>query len=416
MSSFGQFVQTWYITCENHRLIMNKFKEFIRPFLYYIKRKPYRIKLAEGIATINSIRSKSDKEYFFGYYDHSPEHNGKVLFHEMQENEKSVRVFVKDIVTGEEHFVSEVSSFNWQMGCRAMWIDDDTISYNDFNGKEYVCIWYSLSKGVIIKVFDKALQDYSSSLKMFVGVNYQRLCSYTKEYGYYCLPKMSDYVFKDYSNDGIWMADVKSGKTILLLSLDEILKFEPENIKPNGNHFVNHIMMNPNGYSFIFIHRYYVGKERNDRLILWQGGVLKSLFAGRIHSHYCWLDETHVFGYGDYKGTRGFHSIDIVTTEVKCFPELDTAHPRDGHPTVYGDWICIDDYPDVSRMQALLLYNIKTKCVYKVGEFFHDLKHKDYNRCDLHPRFSDDGKSIYIDTIYDGKRKLLKLDINFEKI
>lgn len=394
---------------------MSLLKELVRPILYLLKKKPYKIKLS-AFANEQGVRSDSEKEYFFGYYDKSPERNGMVLFHEMQKGDKSVKIVVRNIATGSETIIAEVSSFNWQMGCRAIWIDDDTVSYNDFNGNEYICKWYSLSKGEVVRTFDKALQDYSSQQNYFVGVNYQRLCSYTKEYGYYCLPKMTEKEFEDYSNDGIWKVDTLNGKSELLISLSDLLEFEKENVKGDGHHFVNHIMMNPDGHSFIFIHRYYVGNERNDRLILWENGHLKSLFAGRIHSHYCWLDNNKVFGYGEYNGKRGFHSINVNADEVVCYPELDAAHPRDGHPTVYGEWIGIDDYPDVSRMQPLVLYHIPTKRIVKAGEFFHDLKHKDYTRCDLHPRFTNDGKAIYVDTIYSGKRELCKVNIDFTKI
>ena len=394
---------------------MRPLKEFVRLLLYLMLKKKYKLKIESYVRNVN-VRTVSKKEYFFGYYDKSPERQGKILFHEMQEGDKTVKVVIKDIDSGSEHIVAEVPAFNWQMGCRAIWIDEDTVSYNDFNGKDYVCKWYSLSQNAVVRTFDKALQDFSFQGHFFVGVNYQRLCSYTKEYGYYCLPKMTDSEFDNYTNDGIWKVDTISGKSELLISLFSILEFEKEHIKPSGHHFVNHIMMNPNGDSFIFIHRYYVGNTRNDRLILWHNGRLKSLFTGRIHSHYCWLDANHVFGYGDYQGKRGFHSIDIQTNDVTCYPELDAAHPRDGHPTSHGEWIGIDDYPDISRMQSLVLYHTPTKKIVKIGEFFHDLKHKDFSRCDLHPRFSEDGNAIYIDTIYSGKRELCKLNIDFTKI
>ena len=56
--------------------------------------------------------------------------------------------------------------------------------------------------------------------------------------------------------------------------------------------------------------------------------------------------------------------------------------------------------------------NIETGEIIKIGDFFHDLQHKGFTRCDLHPRFSDDGQSVYIDTIYTGKRQLCKIELN----
>ena len=370
----------------------------------------------KSFAKIEPVRTDCSMEYFFGYYDRSPERKGYVLFHEMNSDEQSVNVIVRDISKGTETKVATVPSFNWQMGCRTLWIDDDVISFNDFDGSKYVCKWYSISKNAILKTFDKPLQDYSVQGKYFIGVNYRRLQNYAKEYGYSCLPEMTVEEFDNYKEDGIWKVNVENGQSELLLSLADIIAFESKNVKLDGKHFVNHVMINPNGMSFIFIHRYYVGKERNDRLLLWKNGNLKTLFSGRIHSHYCWLNEKFIFGYGDYQGRIGFHGIDIETGLVTYFPELDAIHPRDGHPTCFESWVGIDDYPDLSRMQPLVLYNMETKRVYKLGEFFHDLNHVDYTRCDLHPRFATDGSGIYIDTIYNGSRQLCKINIDWEKL
>ena len=62
-------------------------------------------------------------------------------------------------------------------------------------------------------------------------------------------------------------------------------------------------------------------------------------------------------------------------------------------------------------MQHLILYNYKTEEIKPVLEVFHDLKHKGVERCDLHPRFSADGRRIYIDTIFRGRRELAYLKI-----
>lgn len=397
-------------------MIKKTLKEAIRYVLYFAKRKRYSIWIDKSIAMIEPVRKDCSKEYFFGYYDRSPERKGRILFHEMNLDKQLVNVVVRDISKGAETLIATVPSFNWQMGCRTLWIDDDIISFNDFDGTKYVCKWFSTSRNEVVKTFDKPLQDYSAQGKFFIGVNYQRLRSFAKEYGYYCLPEMNTSEFDNYKEDGLWKVDIESGQSELLISLADIIAFESKNVKSGGKHFVNHVMINPNGKSFIFIHRYYVGNERNDRLFLYENGKLKSLFAGRIHSHYCWINEKFIFGYGDYQGHRGFHGIDIDSGRVTHYPELDAAHPRDGHPTCFGDWVGIDDYPDLSRMQPLILYNLKTKHIYKLGEFFHDLKHVDRTRCDLHPRFASDGSGIYIDTIYSGSRQLCKININWKSL
>lgn len=219
-------------------------KELSRYLLYLFKKKNYKVKVANDIASLYHIRNNHNLEYFFGYYDRSPEYNGRILFHEMQTDEKSVNIIVKDINTNHESVIANTQAFNWQMGARAIWIDEDTISYNDFDGYKYVCKWYSLSQHNIINVFAKPLQDYKGG-NYYLGVNYQRLCSYAKEYAYYCLPEMSESEYDDYEHDGIWKVDIETGENHLLLSIAEILKFEHIDRFDKGKHFLNHIMMSP---------------------------------------------------------------------------------------------------------------------------------------------------------------------------
>lgn len=385
-------------------------KELSRYFLFCLKKKKYVLKINGNVCSLSHIRDKNNPEIFYGYYDRSPENDGKILFHEMQSDEKSVRIIVENIINGEEKVIAQTPAFNWQMGARAIWIDEDTISYNDFDGEKYVCRWFSLSKNHIVKAFNKPLQDYKGG-DFFLGVNYQRLRSYAKEYAYYCLPEMTKSEYDDYEHDGIWKVDVNTGEINLLLSIAEILKYEHIDRFDKGKHFLNHIMMSPDGSSFIFIHRYYVNGVRYDRLMFYDFKQLKVLMNERIQSHYCWLDDTNIFGYGEYEGKRSFNAINVKTGVVTKHEKLTAKHPRDGHPTVYEDWIVIDDYPNLSRMQPMIAYNYKTKEIKWLGEFYHDLKHKEYNRCDLHPRFSKDGSRIYLDTIYSGKRELVMLNV-----
>lgn len=386
-------------------------KEIVRPLVYVLKRKSYKLKIDESFVMLDKIGKANSNETFYGYYDRSPERNGKLLYHEVQQDAQDVNIVVEDKLTKDRQVIDTSSAFNWQMGARAIWIDDDTISYNDFDGKKYVCKWFSLSKNEIFKTFDYPLQDYKGG-EFFLGINYQRLRSYAKEYAYYCLPELSDSEYIDYRHDGIWKVDVATGEVSLLLSIANVLSCEHTERFDEGMHFVNHIMMNPTGRSFLFIHRYYVGDTRYDRLMYYDFKKLKVLMDERIQSHYCWLDNENVFGYGEYEGKRSFNAINVKSGVVTKHEKLTNIHPRDGHPTVSGDWIVIDDYPDLSRMQSLIAYNYKTQEIKWLGEFYHDLIHKEYNRCDLHPRFSDDGRTVWIDTIFSGKRTLTGLNIS----
>jgi hypothetical protein len=252
--------------------------------------------------------------------------------------------------------------------------------------------------------------------RYLLTVNYRRLLSYAPDYAYRNLPKMSCEAFEDYASDGIWIVDIKTGEHKLLHSITQILRCDADSKFKNASHFVNHIMISPDGNGFIFIHRYFKNgvkydKLRYDRLIYSDFRNIKVLFADQYQSHFCWLKHDIVFGYGQYGGKKGFYSVNVNSGLVQEHTKLTAVHSNDGHPTVYGKWICIDSYPSLSRMQSLILYNSETQEIIPLLEMFHDISHAAETRCDLHPSFSSDGKKIYIDSICSGKRRLYELDI-----
>lgn len=388
------------------------FKEQVRHILYWLKKKPYKFQINSEVVELSPINRNSNKEFFFGYYDKSPERNGRVLFHEMSENH--VKIIVKSLCDSREIVIGQSKAYNWQMGARALWLTNDIISYNDYDGEKYVSKWYSLSKEEIVRIVPLPTMDVVNG-KYILSPNFQRLRIIDPCYAYQNLPIPSDEQILDYDHDGIWLYDLEKNNKSLLISISDILSCTKESAHSGGFHGLNHIMVCPNGDKFIFIHRCRIGCERYDRLMLYDfndGGVLTCLLDGKLQSHFCWIDNNTVFGYGEKNNLVGFYKIDINAKQAYMCEEVTKFHPKDGHPTAFGDWIIIDSYPDLSRMQSLIAYNQNSQEIIKLGEFFHDMKHAVYTRCDLHPRFSKDGKRVYFDTLYTGKRELCYVDVS----
>ena len=382
-------------------------KEYARKSLFLLKKKSYLHKEYNG-AFLKSFKRGSEKEFFFGYYDRCPERKGKVVFHEM--NDDHVDIIVREIKAEKDFQIGKSTAYNWQMGARTIWIDDDTISYNDFDGEKYVCKWYSLSQKQLIKTIPMPLMDIY--LKDYVlTTNYQRLRSVDPDYSYCCLPEMDDSEFYDYDNDGIWLYDLEKENKRLLLSIKDILAVKKNMLHTEGKHCINHIMIAPDGKSFMFIHRYRVNGKKYDRLMVYDLKQLRCLLDDPLQSHFCWLDNHTIMGYCGYGGQVGWFQADTITGKVEKLEELTKAHPKNGHPTPYGEWIVVDSYPNLSRMQELHAYHRRTKKIIKLAELYHDMQHHNYNRCDLHPRFTLDGTAIYVDTLYSGSRQLCKFDI-----
>ncbi|MDE5758620.1 MAG: hypothetical protein K2H85_08410 [Allobaculum sp.] len=223
---------------------------------------------------------------------------------------------------------------------------------------------------------------------------------------------MSDKELNIVNNDGIWKVDFNSGEDELLVSIEELIKLKPQPSFENALHKVNHVMIAPDGKSFIFIHRWYVGHRRFDRLVFSDFKELKILSSEEMVSHLCWVDSNTLFGYLRHNGKDGFFFVNISSGDFFSCKELNSLGNGDGHPSCHGDWIVFDTYPDKSRMQHLYLYNYKSSEVFHLLELFHGLKYWGESRCDLHPRFSPDGRRVYFDTVYKGFRRLAWIDIS----
>jgi hypothetical protein len=368
---------------------------------------------------------KKEGETLFGYYDKSPDSNmGQCLVHFTKNNtakkpevNSSILIEVVDGANISDVSVSS-SAYNWQQGARAQWLDEDVFLYNDYDAEnqKYVAKAFSVKDRSVVRNFDHPVQD-SFRDEYFLSLNYQRIMALRPDYGYRCLPALNKTELSNTKNDGIWYVDYNTGESKLLYSIEEICQINYQSIFAKSLHKINHVMISPNGSKCIFIHRYYLGKRRFDRLMLASihESRLKILAENEMVSHCFWIDDKTVLGYlrGPEK-KDAYWMINIESNKFSRLPNNALDGYGDGHPHVHDDWFVTDTYPDKARMQHLLLCNWKTGEVKELGQFFHGFKYSGETRCDLHPRFSADGKSVFFDSVFSGKRRLysVHLDIN----
>lgn len=362
----------------------------------------------------------TDCSSFGGYYDR-PTINGDFVFthkttcdtSKKPQKDKDVELSVYDMKQHKEIRVGCSCSYTWQQGCKTQWIDDDQLIFNVFeNGRYHSCL-FSLKENRVVKRFDYPNQD-SYKDRFFLSIDYRRIMALRPDYGYRNLPLPSEAEMKDNENDGIRLVDFQSGEARMLHSLKEIASVEPKEIFDRCMHVANHLMINKEGSRFIFIHRFYEGRVRHDRLMVSDFKSMKVLVDNDMVSHCHWIDNERIIGYFRYQEKDGFYYCNVVTGEVTCCEVMTALQNGDGHPSCYGDWITFDSYPDKGRMQHLYLFNMATEQMTHLLEVKHGLKFQGEGRCDLHPRFSADGKYISIDSVMSGKRQ--QYYINVENI
>lgn len=388
-----------------------------------LHKKDYIIKLMERpvqITLIDPLISfDTTSETFGGYYDIATVNNkGQVLSHmssvasvNLPSDSVPVDITITNIHDGTTKKIAESKAYNWQQGTRLHWLNEELFVFNDFNEdlKRYESKVFSAKENSLIKTFDYPVQAVYKD-QYFLSINYQRLLSMRPDYGYRSLPPLQQSELTNLKDDGIWKIDYAYGNAKMLHTIEDVANVERKDIFKDCTHKLNHLIIQPNEKGFMFIHRYFQGKRRYDRLMYSDFETIKVVIDEEYVSHCYWLDNETILGYLKANGENGYYYLGLDGVAILC-PEMTQLQLGDGHPSSFGDWIVFDSYPDKSRMQKLFLFNRKTKELHCLAELFQSTKYKNETRCDLHPRFSTSGKHISFDTVYQGKRRQQVIDI-----
>ena len=418
MSNFNPLERAIARTLSSFPFIKKMVKFAYSRLTYVINKKSYK---SQSVSTLSIFTVSSDSS-FFGYYDKSPENSkGLVLAYKTDANtskKPSLRQRVELCVFNQKNELLvqvPVNVHNWQQGCRAHWLDSDLFIYNDFDAVSecYVSRVYSVSERSEVKCFNFPVQD-SFRKDYFISLNYQRLMTLRPDYGYRNLPLLTSEQLDDLHSDGLWKIDYKTQDAILFISIADVCKLNPNPDFAGAVHKLNHVMISPDGTQFIFMHRYLVRGQRFDRLIVASSSTAEMLLLSDFGmvSHCFWVDHKTVLGYmRGPEGKDAYWLIDVTTGEFSESPCVDLKSYGDGHPHVHGDWFVTDTYPDKARMQHLLYCNWNSGEVLVIGEFYHGFNFDGESRCDLHPRLSLDGKFVYFDSVFSGRRQLYKMEL-----
>lgn len=387
---------------------------------YIVHKKPFTF---NSDYSLQSFDAGPGRESFFGYYDKSPiSPNGTYIIYQSctypshlpPDSFKSVMVVCQNLQTGEVVARIPSAAYNWQQGTKLQWIGPDRFVFNayDSDNDRYVANVYDLPDGEVVQKNLRPIYDcYGDHFAL--SLNYDRLARLAPDYGYFCR-QGSSFDFNEIDADGVWHVDLNTGESDLILSLQTLVRLRPLPTMHEAKHSVNHIMIAPNGRQFMVIHRWYLSDRRYDRLVLCDVDGSNPLVVADdgMVSHCFWLSDKKILSF--LRGPNGkdcYWIIDINGFDFYEFDCPDLAAFGDGHPHVHGDWFVTDTYPDKARMQHLFLCNWTTGKAKALGEFFHGFEYEGETRCDLHPRFSPDGKSIYFDSVFSGKRQLYRLEL-----
>ena len=407
--------------------IRNSIEKWTEKIAYYKYPAIYEFLHFGRLHNIVKPVTTGPNHHFFGYYEKSPwNQSGRFLlsheanFNDRPPNEKdSVKIGIIDLKENNKFKAIATShAWNWQQGTMAQWHPanpENWILHNDRNDEKYIAIVRD-TEGKEIKKYEKPIYAISPCGKHAFSVNFSRLQTYRPGYGYAGVsdPWANSLYPED---DGIHLINIESGKSELIISLHQLANLNATETMLDSPHWINHIQISPNGKRFAFFHIWRIG-ESGWKVRLYtanmDGSELYCILDTNMISHYDWKDDENILIWAKNPGTQkdNFlyckdkeHSIKIMGKNILT---------EDGHCSYSPDrnWVLNDTYPDAYDMRTLMLFDPQNEKRIDLARLYSPKK-KWWGeiRCDLHPRWSRDGKQICVDSVHSGERQLYVVNI-----
>lgn len=326
------------------------------------------------------------------------------------------------------HEIGTSRAWGWQQGCMLQWVgaQGDKVLWNDRQDDSFVCRIYSKADGSI-RTLPRPIYTISQDGSFGLSVDFRRIDNLRPGYGYDGLAD-PNVAIRAPEDSGIWRVDLESGEDELIMSLADVaaIPWPDGDVHAEAWHYFNHLLINPSGNRFIVLHRY--RPKFDPQTLQFQGGFVTRMFTANLDgsdrfildpsgftSHFIWKDDDEVTMWTRPAGKKSGFYVFKDRTRV-LHPVGQDKMPTNGHntylPAPHSDWILNDTYPDKSTSrQTVYLYHVPSGRRVDLGHFPSPPAYRGEWRCDTHPRASDDGTLVAIDSPHDGGRQVYLLDI-----
>lgn len=377
-----------------------------------------------------------DGHYFFGYYDRNP-WNRDVTRHlvmkipqitRLPERGERAEIGLLDL-NGNYEPLTTTRAWCHQQGCMELFLRHrpDCFIYNDYEESEnrLVARIFQLGKGVVGR-YELPVYAMSPDGKWAVSLNFSRIPR--RGYSYADAVLSEDPHPADPDSDGIWLMNLESGKTELIVSYRKMMELHPYAYSLPGQHiWLNHAIFNCDSTRLLWLFRQCADSCKRGR-IRWKTFLYTSSLEGgdaecvlsecqwqQFISHQIWgRTPREILVDADWTGEG--HGAVVFDESRRPFisRELSKSHGRMAHMVFSPDSksILADSYPDDDSNQKLILINAETGDFELLGTFHHEPTPIVDTRCDIHPRWSPDGRFVTVDSTHDGKRGLYLLELN----
>lgn len=339
------------------------------------------------------------------------------------DNDKA-KICLADLQTRKLKVIAETSAWNFQQGAMVHWLGtapDREIIYNDRIDGKLVSVILDVHSGKR-RVLSRPVAAVAHDGKTAISVSFDRLAHVRADYGY--AGGQDEHRDKPHpKEDGLFLIDLTTGESKLILSLDAIWNAEPLRGYEMETLFVNHVLFNRTNDRLFFLSRM---RDLDNRGVLQTccmtvdptGANVRCVLPYAVWggSHYDWLDDRQLV-VTRFQPEQDPAWVHLFFTDGK--PGLNKLAPdvltRDGHChfSPDGRWLVTDSYPDAKRMQDLYLLRLDNKQAVRIARLREPPSYRGGWRCDLHPRWSRDSKQICIDSTHDDTRQVYIVELDF---
>lgn len=371
--------------------------------------------------------TRGPRHHFFGYYDKSPWNaSGRYLLaHEVEFNDRPptaddrVGIGLIDLREGNRFIrLAEGRAWNWQQGAMLQWHPGDPerlLVHNDRREGHFVGVVRDTERGEQM-VYDHPLYALLPDGRTGFSLNFARLARHRPGYGYAGVP--DPHAAQPHpEQDGLWRIDLETGQPELILSLAQLAALQPKPSMTGAWHYLNHIQVSRGGGRIAFFHIWHSDPRRWEvRLFTCRpdGSELTCLLDTGFISHYDWRDDDTLLVWANRPGGRACFQLLSHGASAGPRPFGEGVLTEDGHCSFSpdGQWVLNDTYPDQYDKRTLMLVRYADARRIDLARLYSPKSRWCGEiRCDLHPRWSRDGRQICIDSVHEGSRQIYLADV-----
>ena len=382
--------------------------------------------MSEPFPPIRPI-TRGPKHHWFGYYDKLQiDPSGRYALgmeidfeHRSPRPDDTVTIGLVDLAGADRWIdLDRTSAWGWQQGCMLQWRpgSDTEILWNDREADRFICHILNVQTGEK-RTLPNAVYTLSPDGRTAVGADFRRINHMRPGYGYAGLPDPNRDVLAP-EDAGIYTLNLDTAESEQIISIARVAQIPyPHGDLTRAKHYFNHLLFNPDGSRFIFLHRWRFGEGSfNTRMMTASpdGADIRVVDDYGRTSHFIWRDTEQILAWAHHPshGNRfylyrdGSREVETVGPDVMVL---------NGHCTYLpgNRWVLNDTYPtEETRNQTPYLYHVESNRRIDLGVFPSPPEYTGEWRCDLHPRFSPDGRSVVIDSAHAGGRQMYLIDIS----